>query len=379
MISFDRSPTRRRVRFDLLLGAAILAVACSDGAPTEPALEPSFDSGPGGGGEEPPPPSDVGASFQGLGTWPGGLNSFATGVSADGKLVVGWGQGADNVERAFRWTAATGLEDLGTLGGTGARASAASADGSWIVGRSWTADEIQKGFRWSRETGMLELPMAGATAVSDDGSLIVYLGLRWKNGVTSQTCPDRIAFGEGVSGDGQTVVGWWSNGHPDPRQDTQAFRWREATGCRDLGNLKEGAEAIGEDANRDGSIGVGQARDKDGFWKAVRWTPSGGTEDLRTLGGSQSAAFAVSADGSVIVGQSLITSALGSERAFRWTTRKQMQDLKRELLDHGVKSVENWILLSAADVSADGTVIVGYGRNPNKNFEAWVAVLPLPR
>ena len=92
-----------------------------------------------------------------------------------------------------------------------------------------------------------------------------------------------------------------------------------------------------------------------------------------------SAAFASSANGSVIVGQSLITSALGSERAFRWTTRNQMQDLQRELLNQGVTAVQNWILTAALGVSADGTVIVGYGRNPSKQFEGWRAVLPLPQ
>ncbi len=92
-----------------------------------------------------------------------------------------------------------------------------------------------------------------------------------------------------------------------------------------------------------------------------------------------SAAYDASLNGTVVVGKSLINSSSASERAFRWTTRKKMQDLRRELLDAGVTSVQNWILLSATDVSYDGTVIVGYGLNPNRQYEAWRAVLPLPR
>ncbi len=90
-----------------------------------------------------------------------------------------------------------------------------------------------------------------------------------------------------------------------------------------------------------------------------------------------SAASTVSADGSVVVGRSLITSAPGSERAFRWTTQqRRMEDIREVFLARGVTSVQDWILQSAVDVSADGRVIVGVGRNPSRQFEAWLAVLP---
>jgi hypothetical protein len=46
--------------------------------------------------------------FEGIGYLPGAASSYAYGVSADGSTVVG-GSGAD----AFRWTASTGLVDLG--------------------------------------------------------------------------------------------------------------------------------------------------------------------------------------------------------------------------------------------------------------------------
>jgi hypothetical protein len=41
-------------------------------------------------------------------------------------------------------------------------------------------------------------------------------------------------------------------------------------------------------------------------------------------------------------------------------------------------SYPNWTLFSATGVSADGTVIVGYGLNPNRQWEPFRAVLPLP-
>jgi probable HAF family extracellular repeat protein len=48
-------------------------------------------------------------------------------------------------------------------------------------------------------------------------------------------------------------------------------------------------------------------------------------QDLGTLGGSQSEAYGVSADGSVVVGSAQNTS--GGYRAFRWTASGGMEDL----------------------------------------------------
>jgi hypothetical protein len=73
----------------------------------------------------------------------------------------------------------------------------------------------------------------------------------------------------------------------------------------------------------------------------------------------------------------LTTSSSASEAAFRWTTTKKMQNLKRALLDGGVTSVQNWTLTTASRVSADGTVIVGFGLNPTRQWEAFRAVLPV--
>jgi probable HAF family extracellular repeat protein len=71
-------------------------------------------------------------------------------------------------------------------------------------------------------------------------------------------------------------------------------------------------------------------------------------QNLGTLGGSESEAFGVSADGSVVVGWAY--NAAGQTRAFRWTASGGMQDLGT--LPGGSLSV-------AYGVSADGSVVVG--------------------
>ena len=57
------------------------------------------------------------AFFQGLGDLPGGsFSSQASGLSADGSVVVGSGVSAKSQE-AFRWTQQTGMVGLGVLSG----------------------------------------------------------------------------------------------------------------------------------------------------------------------------------------------------------------------------------------------------------------------
>jgi probable HAF family extracellular repeat protein len=109
----------------------------------------------------------------------GGDWSKATGVSADGSVVVGSARNAAGQLRAFRWTAARGMQNLGSLGGGGSEATAVSADGSVVVGWAWNAKGRKRAFRWTAARGMQDLgtlPGSGgseATAVSADGSVVV--------------------------------------------------------------------------------------------------------------------------------------------------------------------------------------------------------------
>ena len=84
--------------------------------------------------------------MQDLGTLGGGW-SWAHAVSADGSVVVGWAWNAAGYQpRAFRWTAAGGMEDLNltyahllTDGSELRSARAISPDGRYIVGQGYNA------------------------------------------------------------------------------------------------------------------------------------------------------------------------------------------------------------------------------------------------
>jgi probable HAF family extracellular repeat protein len=54
---------------------------------------------------------------------------------------------------------------------------------------------------------------------------------------------------------------------------------------QDLGTLG-GSESEALGVSADGSVVVGDARNAEGRWRAFRWTASGGMRDLGTLGGN---------------------------------------------------------------------------------------------
>jgi probable HAF family extracellular repeat protein len=116
-----------------------------------------------------------------LGVLPGSSNSAASGVSADGSVVVGRSDG-----RAFRWTGA-GMVDLGAFDATDP-AVAVSADGAIVVGR----DSTVGAFIWDPVHGMRELR-----------TVLLGLGVEL-NGWT-------LTHAVGVSADGRTIVGNGTN------------------------------------------------------------------------------------------------------------------------------------------------------------------------
>ena len=115
-----------------------------------------------------------------------------------------------------------------------------------------------------------------------------------------------------------------------------------------LGTLPNGTNSSAYAVSADGAVVVGWSNNAPGQPRgAFRWQ-NGVMQDLGTLGGDWSVAFDVSADGSVVVGWSY--NAAGQYRAFRWTASGGMQNLGT--LPGGSESY-------AYGVSADGAVVVG--------------------
>lgn len=299
-------------------------------------------------------------SLQSTSLQPAGIPTAAgsgTDISDDGRCAIGYQDaGFFTPYHAFRWTAAGGPVDLGTLvpasnATLSSFASATSADCSVVVGFSdMPGGFIQHGFRWTQAGGMVDLVPPGgagrssrALDISSDGSTIV--------------------------GDAEFVGGF--SGFQN-----KAFRWTAGGGFASLGDLQANYPSVATAVSSDGSVIVGQASLAAGLStisRAFRWTQAGGMVGIGTLPGyTHAAATAVSGDGQIVFG---ITSANGltrsnlgynfgtDTRAFRWTQATGMQSLKDLLVADGadVAGVE---FVDITAVSADGQWIAGRAARP---------------
>src|SRR5204862_5837485 len=131
----------------------------------------------------------------------------------------------------------------------------------------------------------------------------------------------------------------------------EAMKWTESGGSTLLGFAGgvQWSEAFA--ANDDASVVAGQSGDG-----PARWTQANGMVMIPTLTGYYGHATAISADGSVIVGDSQTPNGSQLE-AFRWTAQTGTVGLG-DLPGGGFFSVAN-------GVSADGNTVVGTGEGAN--------------
>ena len=147
-----------------------------------------------------------------------------------------------------------------------------------------------------------------------------------------------------------------------------AIRWIGGSPTA-LGNLCSTCLITATAVNSDGTVMVGEAQFvQNGPITAYRWV-NGTITNLGQLQGGNSNALAVSADGSVVVGQ----GGGGNGQAFIWTAATGMQTLSAVLAAANV-DLTGWGLTQATGISADGTVIVGNGTYGNQGT-GWIAHL----
>ena len=317
----------------------------------------------------------------------GVLQSYARGVDSTGSVVVGQAYTATTTF-AFRWTASTGMVDLGVLpGGTSsADAIGVSGDGSWVCGSSNSPLGSEEAFLWSSTAGMQGLGILptyvtsfawdttadGSTVVGDCYQLFGSSAFRWTSATGIVALPSLSGGGNNtaraISADGSTIVGatigssW-----------VRAWSWTAGSGLVQLGALPGDNVSLAAAVTPDGSTIVGNSEDPFGFGQPVRWLSPGNPQSLGTYPGAFGTyAKGVSDDGLRVVGWASTNSG---SIAFLWTNTGGLVDLPTYLIGNGATGVSGWTNLRAMDISGDGNVIVGSGVNPTGQLQGWIAVL----
>jgi len=337
------------------------------------------------------------ASLQDLGEAPGSNALGTGGVSANGNVVTGELFGGGPVQ-AFSWFNGT-VTPLGFLGSDGnSRGTAANTDGSVIAGYSFSS--TQTAFRWTGGTlsgiGALAdstcssghaLPSSMATAINADGSVIVGQSasnafcngeaFRWVGGtMTGLGCPTLPVAcfqnsASGVSADGSVVVG---TALESGSLSGGAWRWVGGAYNVFLGpgnNISANANAV----TPDGTIVVGgvvpglSMTSQAYIWNS---TTNAFTYLGQLPGGNSSVATAVSADGSVVVGYGYDSTE--HQQGWIWTAANGMRPLNAVLTALNV-NVSGWALSAPTGISADGTVVVGSGTGPCNCSAGWIVYL----
>jgi len=214
--------------------------------------------------------------------------SSATGVTGDGRVIVGYSATADLQRRAVRWSGDAAPRNLGTLGGHGAYAAAVSRDGRYIVGAAHNAAGQTRAFVWNESDGMRDIGAlpgqsgAKATAISANGNVVVgscAASLKLTHGETPEadagaavkgfvwnrasgamqevvnTLGGNITLPAAVSADGSEVYGVAYDAH----RRRHVFRWSRENGMRIAAAAPNGLRmALMQSMSDDGRYLVGQ-------------------------------------------------------------------------------------------------------------------------
>ncbi len=324
------------------------------------------------------------------------VGSLGLGISPNGEHVVGfsfvWNETEQATQgRAFIWTSANGLLDLGPipLALDSSSGHAVSADGDVVAGASgFVFDgtyETRNGGWWydvntTPRAELLDEALA-SNDVTPDGSMIVgttRLPGPWPvedsafyytddDGVVELGfLPDGVySAGEGVSADGSVIVGYG-----DGENAIAAFRWTSSTGVQYLAGQVDGVPSQAFGITPDGSTVVGMYNDQ-----PFRWNQSSQFELLGLLGADWRAfARDCSADGSRVVGYGFDFD--NNWTAYYWDDVNGLRSLQDVLtLELGL-DLTGWSLQQVTSISDDGSTLSGFGIAPEGHTEAWVAHIP---
>ncbi|NDA48477.1 MAG: hypothetical protein EBY21_14630, partial [Alphaproteobacteria bacterium] len=320
-------------------------------------------------------------------------STFIYGLSADGAIGIGTA-GTGLSRRALRYTSSGGVQDLGLLAGTSSQgmpytyafATGISANGTVIVGQSADDANMGQAYVWTLSGGMVGLGYlngggtSSASAVSSNGAVIVGTA---EDGADSSlqkavlwTGPlyaiqplglgkldSATPYASSVSGDGKKIVGFATD-------STTSYAWRWNSGDSNIAKFMPAGFNLGySDAaaiSLDGTtiVGTVSATNDQSNLQAYAYKNSTLTL-LGLLNGSTGASaysygHAVNQDGTVIVGQATDGANNDRQAGYRWSASNGMQSIEQWLASKGVAiNPASAYATNAASVSADGCVVGG--------------------
>jgi probable HAF family extracellular repeat protein len=266
----------------------------------------------------------------------GGSQSEAFGINNLAQ-VVGWALIPSEVEHAFLWTKAGGMQDLGTLGGTTSRAYAINDKGQ-VVGAAANAAGQTHAFLWTAATGMQDIGTPNGTrsqafAINENGDIagtdmfyggfenaVVWLGgvlenlgttysramginnalqvvgwgglntvtaLLWtkSGGVWTSEAIPAPSTGNASMAYGINEVGQIVGGFRLTTGQLSAFSWTRASGSKELPWITRGTGAAGYAISNQGRL-AGKAWDRSGFTHPTFWDPSGNGWSVKVILGT---------------------------------------------------------------------------------------------
>ncbi len=118
-----------------------------------------------------------------IGSLAGSKYAHAEALSDDGQVIVGWsGYGQGFWEHACRWSPESGLQDLGMLPEHyRSFAEDVRGDGAAVVGMSIPPFDYERAFYWSAETGLVDLNVLLPSLGIDTGDWL----FRWATGISA--------------------------------------------------------------------------------------------------------------------------------------------------------------------------------------------------
>jgi uncharacterized membrane protein len=319
-------------------------------------------------------------TFQILEMPPGSPGGQAFGVSANGQFIAGFTTAPKSgVVLATIWNELgqpTTLPDYGSMN----IAHAISDSGEVVAGEAEVGAVV-----WGGKFGGGDalLGPGAALDMTPDGQTVVgnlqfgtegtVAFMRLSVGAVILLLPaegDSSSSAQGITSDATLVAGSsarFEGPPPNPAFFSRACVWSgfEPTFLNPLaGSSISHANAI----SADGSVVVGFGAEAGEFTPttAVRWV---GGEPQALAPGEFSNALDVSADGQVVVGEAFAG-------AFVWDPERGRREIRQVLVAAGV-DLDGIALVAARSVSADGSVIVGWGLDLKTSSEiAWRAILP---